>query len=109
MTEDLERQFDAAMMGIYQRAKTEAKYNATVFLRMLDERRGLATAKYLINAATPSEGYTNLWERNRLDLTVEALVLENHKWHPLFSSDELAKARSRLVAYNYKPLTSDLT
>ncbi|APO70126.1 hypothetical protein IE4872_PC00095 (plasmid) [Rhizobium gallicum] len=102
MATDLERQFDGAMMAIYQRAKTEAKYNANVFLGMLSDRGGLATARYLINSASASEGYTNLWERNRLDLTVEALVLENGKWHPLFTAEELAKAKARLIAYNYK-------
>jgi hypothetical protein len=30
------------------------------------------------------------WERSRLDLTVEALISDNEKWHPLFSPDELA-------------------
>jgi hypothetical protein len=33
-------------------------------------RGGLATAKYLINSPTPSVGYTHLYERARLDLTV---------------------------------------
>lgn len=47
MTTNLERQFDTAMMSIYQRAKTEAKYNASVFLGMLNDRGGLATARYL--------------------------------------------------------------
>ncbi|MCK3778939.1 hypothetical protein MZK49_19720 [Ensifer sesbaniae] len=102
MIANLERQFGVAMLGIYQRAKVEAKYNATVFLGMLNDRGGLPTAKYLINAADPSEGYTNLWERGRLDLTVEATVLENSKWHPLFTPDELAKAKARLVAYQYQ-------
>lgn len=102
MTTNLETQFDTAMMSIYQRAKTEARYNANVFLGMLNDRGGLATARYLINATSPSEGYTNLWERNRLDLTVEALVLDNSKWRSLFTENELAKARARLVAYNYQ-------
>lgn len=98
----LERQFDTAMMSIYHRAKTEAKYNANVFLGMLNDRGGLATARYLINATSPSEGYTNLWERDRLDLTVEALVLDNCKWHSLFTENELTKARARLTAYHYQ-------
>jgi hypothetical protein len=53
---DLLRQFDMAMFQIYMRAKAEAGYNATIFLRMISERGGLATAKYLISAATPSDG-----------------------------------------------------
>jgi hypothetical protein len=29
-----------------------------------------------------SEGCTALWERGRLDLTVEALIHDNPQWHP---------------------------
>jgi hypothetical protein len=57
---DLEKQFDQAMLQIYLRAKTEAKYPANVFFNMLNDRGGLATAKYLINTDTPSQGYTEL-------------------------------------------------
>jgi hypothetical protein len=99
---DLPKQFDAAMFAIYQRAKIEAGYNATIFLRMLGDRGGLATAKYLINAPKASDGYTHLYERGRLDLTVEAMVVENIKWHELFTNDELAKARLRLEQYGYR-------
>ena len=101
MTIDLEAAFDRAMMDIYVRAKTEANYTASIFHRMLSERRGRATAKQLINDRTPSEGYTALWERERLDLTVEAVVIDNPQWHPLFEPEELAKARKRLRDYGY--------
>lgn len=98
----LEKQFDEAMLTIYRRAKSEAKYNAAIFFRMLSERGGVVTAKYLINAAKPSEGYTHLYERGRLDLTVEAMVVEDKRWNPLFTADELARARKRLSDYHYK-------
>jgi hypothetical protein len=100
---DLLKQFDGAMFEIYSRAKSEAGYNATIFLRMLGDRGRLATAKYLINSPKPSDGYTQLYERARLDLTVEAMVVENPKWHTLFTSEELERARQRLVQYGYKP------
>lgn len=65
--QDLSKQFDVAMFEIYRRAKSEAGYNATIFLRMINDRGGLSTAKYLINAPRPSDGYTHLYERGRLD------------------------------------------
>ncbi len=99
----LEQQFDQAMLNVYLRAKAEANYNATVFFKMLTDKKGVATAKTLINAPKPSDGYTALYERSRLDLTVEAVVLENPKWHPLFTSDDIAKARKRLKDYGYQP------
>ena len=87
---DLKAQFDGAMFDIYRRAKAEANYTANIFLQMLTDNGGLATAKTLINAAKPSDGYTALYERQRLDLTVEAVVIENARWHPLFADAELA-------------------
>ena len=98
---ELLKQFDMAMLDIYRRAKSEAGYNATIFFRMISDRGGLATAKYLVNSATPSDGYTHLYERGRLDLTVEAMIVENAQWHELFTGEELAKACRRLAEYRY--------
>jgi hypothetical protein len=86
--QQLSKQFDGAMFDIYRRAKSEAGYNATIFLQMLNERGGLDTAKYLINSPKVSDGYTALYLRSRLDLTVEAMVVENPKWQELFTSEE---------------------
>jgi hypothetical protein len=99
--QDVEAQFDLAMMDIYVRAKAEANYTASIFHRMLSDRRGRATVKYLINDRTVSDGYTALWESGRLDLTVEAVVFDNPKWHPLFEPDEIERARRRLKEYRY--------
>lgn len=97
----LEVAFDAAMMEIYVRAKTEAGYTSTIFHKMLLEKRGIATAKQLINATTVFVGYTALWERGRLDLTVEAEVHDNERWHVLFGDDELKRVKKRLLDYGY--------
>lgn len=43
-----------------------------------------------------------LWERGRLDLTVEAMILANEKYHCLFSEDELSICRKRLKQYDFK-------
>jgi hypothetical protein len=101
VADNLEGQFDIAMMTIYQRAKAEAKYTASIFFNMISENGGLATAKQLINSRDPSEGYTQLYLKNRLDLTVEAVVIENVEWHSLFTPEELEKAKDRLSKYDY--------
>lgn len=97
----LTSEFDRAMETIYVRAKDEAGYTASIFHRMLSELGGLATAKQLINDSHESQGYTNLWERGRLDLTVETVVYGNERWHSLFTKDELERARKRLRTYGY--------
>lgn len=101
----LERRFHDAMLEIYRTAKREAGYDATIFLGMVSTRGGLATAQYLINTPKPSDGYTALFMRGRLDLTVEAVVVEHAKWHELFTFEELAAAKARLKQYEYKPRT----
>jgi hypothetical protein len=88
------------MVDVYQRAKREAGYQATYFIQMVSDRGGLATARYLLHASGVSEGFTALWERRRLDLTVEAVVLQE-RFAPLFSDEERSIARARLREYGY--------
>ena len=99
MSQPIELVFHEAMLNIYRKAKSEAKYNAVRFLQMVTDHGGLETAHMLINSATVSEGYTALWERGRLDLTVEAMILDNEKYHSLFSEEELAICAKRLKQY----------
>ena len=93
--------FDEEMFRIYQRALTEAEYNASRFLQMLYEHRGLETARILVRSTQASEGYEALWKRGRLDLTVEAVIHDNPKWHPLFTEEDLALCARRLEKYKY--------
>jgi hypothetical protein len=97
----LQSAFGLEMHRIYQRALSEAGYKATRFLHMLHDRGGLPTAQLLLHSSTVSEGYAALWERGHLDLTVEALIHDNPKWHPLFTADELAVCVKRLTDYGY--------
>src|SRR5262245_7755611 len=88
------------MLEVYRRAKAEAGYTATRFLGMVSERGGLETARYLLRAPAVSEGYTALWERKRLDLTVEAVIMDP-KWETLFSDQDRQVAVSRLRDYGF--------
>jgi len=90
--------FERAMRGVYSRAKREAGYNAAYFLRMLADNGGLETARTLLHNTGTSEGFTTLWKRGRLDLTVEALVLQE-EFAPLFTDEELDTARHRLTEF----------
>jgi hypothetical protein len=99
-TVELEEQFDAAMLEAHKRAKSEMGYNSNRFLHILQEHRGVGTAQMLLHASTVSEGYTAMWERSRLDLTVEALVL-NPIYASLFTDGEREIARRRLGDYGY--------
>ncbi len=100
--EDLEIEFNEAMLNIYRCAKSEAKYNATLFLQMVTDHGGLEAARKLINSDTLSSGYTALWERGRLDLTLEAMVIETPRYHSLFTAEELKICEKRLCDYGYE-------
>ncbi|MEV0633111.1 caspase family protein [Nonomuraea wenchangensis] len=102
---DPEREFEAAMVEVYRRAKTEARYTATYFFDMLRQHGGLGTARHLLNSSRVSDGFTALWERGRLDLTVEAVILQS-RFASLFTEVERERARARLAEYGYVP--SDL-
>lgn len=91
------------MVSIYETAKRELGYNATRFLQMISEQGGLATARQLLWDDKPSDGFTTLWERGRLDLTVEARVLAP-EFAPLFTEADLDRARDRLKAYGWQQL-----
>jgi hypothetical protein len=97
---ELEPRFDAAMLETHKRAKSEMGYNASRFLHMLHEHGGVGTAQMLLHAKTVSEGYTVMWEQGRLDLTVEALIL-NPVYASLFSDSEREIAKRRLDDYGY--------
>jgi len=96
---DLEKAFHKDMENIYFEAK-KLKYNASYFWQLVCEKGGYETAKQLIHTDKPSEGFTSLWERNSLGLSVEAHVLRD-KYVSLFTDEERAVCRNRLVEYGY--------
>lgn len=67
---------------------------------MIAEYGGLATARKLLHSPSVSDGFAALWERGRLDLTVEALV-SRPECAGLFTEDELGIARHRLDQFGH--------
>ena len=83
-----------------ERLKREINYHPTYFNRMVGELGPIEATRRLVHSATPSEGFTHLWEHHRLDMTVEALVLL--PWYAdLFDDEERRLARARLEAYQF--------
>jgi len=76
VSDALETEFHDEMLNIYRRAKKETGYTATGFLGMVVDQGGRQAAKSLINAKGVSSGYTTLFEKRRLDLSMEAVVVE---------------------------------
>ena len=91
----LEIAFDERMRQIYDQAKNECGYTATRFLQMVNADGGLTAARKLLGTGTYSEGLTRLWEEKRLDISLEATVLDA-PWSELFTEQELSNARKKL-------------
>ncbi|MCG8477245.1 MAG: hypothetical protein MI784_17400 [Cytophagales bacterium] len=68
---------------------------------MVIDHGGVETARMLIHADTVSDGYTALWERERLDLTIEAMIINSKKFHSLFTEEEIHIRSQRLKDYGY--------
>ena len=91
----LEQRFDQAMHDIYRRAREECDYHAARFRQMLGEQGGLETARRLLSSDEISDGFTEMALLDRLDLTMETLVLQDY-FRELFTEQELSRARERL-------------
>ena len=98
---DVRAEFERAMKDVYVRAKAEANYTATYFVGMLSNYGGLGTAQRLLASTEVSTGFAALYERGRLDLTVEALVIQP-KFASLFTDEEIDIARQRLDQLGYR-------
>jgi hypothetical protein len=96
--DSLAKAFDTAMFSIYERALGEARYPAVRFLQMLNEHGGVETANRLLPSM--SQGFEELWNRKRLDLTMEALIIRA-QWRSLFTPEQLKIAEDRLRDCGY--------
>ncbi|OUL35853.1 hypothetical protein BV372_09690 [Nostoc sp. T09] len=93
---DLEAQFNQEMLGIYHNAGRQIGYWAKRYLQKVRQSGGLQAAKdWLKPKSQSTSGLQRLAENNRLDLSVEALVLRE-PWSTLFTREELQVAQQRI-------------
>ena len=95
--QNLEEQFHERMLSLCQEAARVVNF-PTILLWMIESYRGVEAARQIVQEMT--ETFEKLWEAQRLDLTVEAVVLDP-QWAELFVPEDLAKARQRLVDVGY--------
>ncbi|MGA7778571.1 MAG: hypothetical protein WCA85_12805 [Paraburkholderia sp.] len=82
-------------------AKRDLKYDPRQFLSMLGADGGYLTVAKLVGGKNPSDGFVKLWESGRLDLSVEALVLET-EWIRFFDEQLLKEAERKLKGAGYR-------
>src|ERR1700722_7565320 len=98
---DLAAKFHERMLVVYRTASAECGYRPTYLLRLVNERGGLGAAQMLLATEHPAAGLPTLWGKSRLDLSLEAAVLEP-AWSDLFSADDRAIATKRLRRLGYQ-------
>lgn len=96
----IENKFNEDMKNIYFAAKKELGYNATRLMQLISQKGGLQAAKQLIAKENGTYGFEVLWEKKRLDLSVEALVLRP-EYESLFSDEEKKFCKDRLEQFGY--------
>ncbi|PEI94989.1 hypothetical protein CN679_04860 [Bacillus pseudomycoides] len=72
---ELELLFHRDMQSIFKKAR-DLGYNAQRFIDEVNSDGGYFETKYFIQSKEPEEAFTRLWQLNRLELTVEALILK---------------------------------
>ena len=92
------QEFARRMTAACSRALTETDYNPTYLRNMMAQLGPVETARKLLAAPAVSDEFAALWERGRMDLTVEALVVEPD-FSELFTQDEIHVASRRLEQF----------
>jgi hypothetical protein len=90
-----------AIKDVYVRAKSEANYTVSCFISMLSIYGGLGNVQRLLTSTKVASGFAAAYKRGRLDLTVEALVIQS-KFACLFTGEELDIVRQRLDQLGYR-------
>ena len=94
-TTNLQAQFKEHLLNLARRSNDEIQYHPGYFIKMVKTQGGVGAAKTLLALPQASEGFDVLRKLGRLDLSMEAAVIE-HPWSSLFTSNELAICRARL-------------
>jgi hypothetical protein len=93
---DIEARFEHDMVEkVYRAAGRETGYWAGYFLKSVKHHGGVRAARRLLERGGVSKGLAKLASLDRLDLTMETLVLDP-AYAPLFTDEERAIAARRL-------------
>lgn len=92
---DLVREFHRDMLAVARESGDVLGYAPTALLRIIDDLGGVEAARRIVGADTVSTAFVAQWEHNRLDLSVEHLLLDP-EYEGLFSEQLVGRARHRL-------------
>lgn len=88
-------------------AARQLGYNPTYFAQMVGDLGGVGAARQLLASSGGQEGFLRLFQLHRLDLSLEAAVLDP-RYATLFTITEKREAKKRLDNLGYKQAKSGL-
>jgi 5-methylcytosine-specific restriction enzyme A len=98
-----ENEFNVRIFETYDLAR-DIGYSARRYLQKIRKDGGIKSSKYWLDPKKKdqpaSEGFKTLAKKDKLDISLEALVLR-HPYNPLFTKEELDVALSRLIKGGY--------
>lgn len=101
-TEQLKKAFHQEMINLYKKMIKLIKYKPTRLIDYINKYGGYEAAVKYINTESNVQDFAVLWEKERLDLSVEALITsENYRC--LFQEEILAFCDRKLKEYSYAP------
>ena len=101
-TEQLKKLFHQEIIDLYKKIIKSVKYKPTRLMDYINKYGGYEAAVKYISTESNVQDFAVLWEKERLDLSVEALIT-NEKFRSLFSEDILSFCDRKLKEYSYAP------
>ena len=98
----LKQTFHEEMLGLYKRIAKELKYKSPRLLELMNKYGGYEAAIKILPTDAHTFDFTLLWEQERLDLSIEALITKE-RYQSLFPPDVVKLCQRRLDEYNYAP------
>jgi hypothetical protein len=121
MNDELIQRLAVALLGIYATTGKTVQYTTEdgrvrpywanrfrqAVQRAIDDGTVVEFVERLVLQPEPSRGFHILADADRLDLSVEALVVdEKAEFHGLFSPEAVAASKARLAEFSYRGSTS---
>ncbi|MBE6022307.1 MAG: hypothetical protein E7231_03615 [Cellulosilyticum sp.] len=101
-TEQLKKLFHQEIIDLYKQVIKSVKYKPTRLMDFINKYGGYEAAVKYISTESNVQDFAILWEKERLDLSVEALITKE-QYRPLFSEDILSFCDRKLKEYSYAP------
>lgn len=101
-TQALKKSFHQEIIDLYKKIVKIVKYKPTRLMDYINKYGGYEAAVKYITTESNVQDFAVLWESERLDLSVEALIT-CEKYRPIFNEDVLTYCDRKLKEYSYAP------